>query len=311
MLGERCTAVRLDLRQGRPVLTAAEEGEPADVGRWRPWLRGSRLVLVLGSDQRFLQTLDRPEVPEADLPLALRWPMAEALSAEAEQLLTAAVSLPRLNEATRQQVLGVAARLETVQAPLAALAGAGLDVRRIDIIDTALRGMALLQQPLPPSAVAVCLVGQTACIGLIRNGQIAGLRSVPLPPREGYADIDLAEQLALNTRRTFDHYERQALLGPRTEAGDPLAVGGVLASVASLSQAGQEIFTSALPQPPKALDLTPLVPDAALRERCTGHDLFTALAFVALARMHDHGMVEPADGQTADAQPAWAAGGAA
>jgi hypothetical protein len=293
MVGPRCAVVRVEVRALGLQLTAAAEGEPTDLASWKPLFRGSKGVLVLRSEERFLLTLDKPEVPDADLALAVRWPMGEALSAEPEQLLTTALPLPRPNEAMRAQVLGIATRLDAAQAQLAALRAAGLDIRSIDIIDSALRGMALLQDVVPPSAVAVCLVGHSVSIGLIQNGRIAALRSVPLPHRDGYADAELAEQLALNTRRTFDHYERQALLSQRASDGAAaVAVGRTLACVGSLSQAGLDTFTSALPEAPQLFDVTTALHCSdELRQRCAGHDELQALACVAAARLHDAGAV--------------------
>jgi hypothetical protein len=205
-----------------------------------------------------------------------------------------AVPLPRVNEAVRAQVLGVATRLETAQGQLATLRKVGIDVRSIDVIDSALRGMALLQETLPASTVAVCLVGNNMSIGLIQHGQICALRSVPLPAREGYADADLAEQLALNTRRTFDHYERQAMLSHRSADHNaaPVTVGRALASVGSLSQAALDTFCTALPDAPQLFDVAGSLhcaEDIALR--CAGNDELTALACVAAARLFDTGPV--------------------
>jgi hypothetical protein len=294
MLGPRCAVVRLESRADGLHLVAADDGEPTDLARWKPLFKGSRGVLVLRSEERFLQTLDKPEVPEAELNLAVRWPMGEALGTEPEQLLTMALPLPRVNEAVRAQVLGVATRLETAQGQLASLRQAGIDVRSIDVIDSALRGMALLQDTLPASTVAVCLVGSNMSIGLIQHGQICALRSVPLPEREGHADADLAEQLALNTRRTFDHYERQAMLSHRSadHSAAPMAIGRALASVGSLSQAALDTFCTALPDAPQLFDVATSLHGAEdIARRCAGNDELTALACVAAARLFDTGPV--------------------
>lgn len=296
MVGETCAVVRLQSRPDGLHLLAAEHGGPADLRRWKKLFRGSLGVLVLRSEERYLLALDKPEVPDAELNLAIRWPMGEALSVEPEELLTTALPLPRSNEAARPQVLGIAARIEAVKGQLAGLRKAGIDVRSIDVVDSALRGMALLQADLPQSAVAIALVGNTMSIGLIQQGRIAALRSVPLPEREGHADAELAEQLALNARRTFDHYERQAMLNQRSldhgGASVPMAVGRALASVATLSDAGLETFCSALPDAPMLFDLrTRLRGSPELHERCLAHDELTALVCVATARLFDTGPV--------------------
>lgn len=290
MLGDRCQGVRVEAGDGRPRVVEAVEGDAAELRRWKPWLRGSRVVLVLDAEQRQLQLRDRPGVPDEEMAQALRWPMAETLGVDAEALLVSAVGLPPLNEASRPQVLGVAALMDTVK-PLLAMAGrTGVEIRHIDVIDTAMRGMVLLHRPRLRSAVTVCLAGSAVCIGLIRDGGIAGLRSVPLPAREGASDLALADQLALNARRTFDYYERQAGLMAR-DAGT-LAIDHALASVESLSPEAYEIFASALPQAPERFRVDEVLDGAPeVLQRCHGHDQLTALACVGVARLHDHGVL--------------------
>jgi len=292
-VGKECAVVRLEARSDGVHLVAVDSGEVSELPRWKPLFRGACGVLVLRSEERFLLALDKPEVPPAELNLAVRWPMGEALGAEPEQLLTTALPLPRMNEAVREQVLGIAARIESVQAQLATLRAAGIDIRSIDVVDSALRGMALLQPEVPGSAVAVALVGNTMSIGLIQEGRICALRSVPLPQRVGHSDNDLAEQLALNARRTFDHYERQAMLSHRgAEGSTPMPIGRALASVGSLSQDGLETFCSALPDVPQLFNLQAAVhASEELLVRCAGHDELTALACVAATRLFDTGPV--------------------
>ena len=291
MVGKQCALVRVEARGDGLHLMAAEICEPHELARFKSLFRRGRGLLVLRSEERFLLTLDKPEVPDAELNLAVRWPMGEALSAEPEQLLTTALALPRLNEAVKPQVLAIAARLDAVQAQLASLRKVGIDIRSIDVVDSALRGMALLQPEVPTSTVAVALVGTNMSIGLIQQGQLCALRSVPLPDRVGETDALLAEQLALNARRTFDHYERQAMLSQRNVDGaQPVLVGRALASVASLSKDGLETFCSALPEAPQLFDLQGMLKGTAeLHARCQGHDELTALACVAATRLFDAG----------------------
>jgi hypothetical protein len=208
-------------------------------------------------------------------------------------------------------VMGIAARIEAVQAQLASLRAAGIDLRSIDVVDSALRGMALLQPEMPGSVVAVALVGNTMSIGLIQQGGICALRSVPLPQRSGHADAELAEQLALNARRTFDHYERQAMLSQRgSEGSSAMAIGRALASVGSLSQDGLETFCSALPDKPQLFQLDHLLhASPELHARCAGHDELTALACVAATRLFDTGPVVRRAAPPSDAVGGDAAGG--
>ena len=290
MVGEVATVVRVEARASGLHLVAAETGPANDLSRCKSLFRGGVGLLVLRSEDRFLLMLDQPQVPAEELHLALRWPIGEALGMECEELLTAAVPLYRSNEAARPQVLGIAARLDKVKAQLDVLQQAGIKLRSIDVADTALRGMVLMQPQLAGSAFTLALMGSTMYIGLIQEGSICALRSVPLPERDGQSDARLALQLALNARRTFDHYGRQALMTPR--GGAPAGIGRAVASVASLSVAGQDTFCQALPEPPELFDLFAfLQAPPSVRARCTGSDELTALACVAAARLFDTGPV--------------------
>ena len=106
MLGSSCHAVRVQPNAAGGVeMTAAVEGTPADLKAWASLFAGSQPLLVLRSEERHLLTIDKPEVPDAELALAVRWPLGEALDTEAEQLLTTALPLPRINDSLRPQVL--------------------------------------------------------------------------------------------------------------------------------------------------------------------------------------------------------------
>lgn len=305
MLGDTCSVVRVQRQAGAAQLqlTQAASGGPELLRQCKAqgWFDGAQVVLVLGSGERHFLTLDRPEVPPEELALAARYPLAEAMEVEAENLLATATPMPLINDALRPQMLAVAAQLDPVRARLAQLAGAGVRVRNIDIVDSALRGMVLLQgqaqqpgqqqgqsqtqgQPGQAQAedgcVALASVGADICIGLIWQYQFCALRALALPPTAGRSardDSDFQEQLALQIQRTADHYERQATR---------LAVRSVLASLPALSEEAQRTVLGALPLSARSFELSQalqLAPDAA--QACAGNSDLTALACVAAARL--------------------------
>lgn len=248
---------------------------------------GSRTVLVLPQEQRQLLALERPEVPDAELPLAVRFPLAEALEQEPDQVLATALVLPRISEAGRDQVLAIGAPLPAVQQQLAALKAVGIKARSIDIIDSALRGMALLHAQREAAAgdddrdgrVVLAFVGHTICIGLLWRGAFCALRSLPLPTREPRDAAEFEEHLALHIQRTTDQFERQAT---------QLAVRRVLAAMPSLAPDVRESVRDSLPLTPELFDAASVFdgPDAALAA-VAGHNDLSALACVAAARLVD------------------------
>ena len=283
MMGERCLAARVETATpgGRMRLVAVTEGPASDLKRWRDerLFAQSQALLVLRSNERQFITIDKPEVPDAELHLAVRWPLAEALETEAEQLLTTALRLPQINPALHAQVLAVASRLDTVRAHLAVLEQAGIKVRSIDVTDSALRGMSLLQGSDHDGSVVLAFIGNDICIGLLWRSEFCALRTLALPVRQPRDDAEFEEHLALHIQRTSDHFERQAT---------QLAIRHVLASLPSLAPQARESVRAALPLQARLFELESVFEmSGSTREHCEGDNDLTALACVAAARLID------------------------
>ena len=285
MLGDSCLLARVEPGSGsaRPKLAEALEGEPADLARWRAagLFDDSLATLVLRSTERHVLTLDRPEVPAAELPLAVRWPLGESLEVEPDQLLATAVEMPRINDAAPAQVLAIAARLEPVQAQLATLRAAGIAVRSIDVTDSALRGMRVLFPADNDGWVVLAMIGNDVCIGLLWHGSFCALRTLALPVRQPRDTQEFEEQLALHIQRTADLFERQAR---------QLAIRQMLAAMPALSEASRAAVRSALPLSARVFAVDEAFETSAvIAERCSDHNDLTALACVATARLFDLG----------------------
>lgn len=295
-LGDRCIAARVEAgAEGEaPRLAAVAECKPEDLRGWRErgLFKASRPVLVLRAEDRHLQTLDRPDVPEAELPLAARWPLAEALEADPAELLATAVAMPRINDAAKPMMLGVAARIEPVRAHLKRLADVGIKVRHIDVMDTALRGMALLHAQDTDGRVVAAFIGGDICIGLVWQGRFCALRSLALPVRKPRDEGDFEEHLALHIQRTADLFERQAT---------QLAIRHVLASMPSLPQAARESVRASLPLDARLFDIAEAMEMTGLtREQLDGDNDLQALACVAAARLLDATAPEAAEPAAAE-----------
>jgi hypothetical protein len=280
-IGDTCLVVRVEPGRngGRPCVAQALEGVASDLPRWRAsgLFEGSRSVLVLSGAERHVLTLDRPEVPAEELGMAIRWPLGESLEVEAEQLLTSALEMPRINDAAPVQVLAIAAHIEPVRAKLALLRTAGIDVRSIDIQDSALRGMRALLPADNDGWVTLAMIGRDLCIGLLWHGRFCALRTLALPLRQPRDSREFEDQLALHIQRTADLFERQAR---------QLAIRHVLAALPALTPQSRANVASALPLPTRLFALEEVFEvSALLQERCGDHNDLTALACVAAARM--------------------------
>ena len=282
-LGERCMAARVEAGApgAQPRLAAVAECAPADLRGWRErkLFAGSQAVLVLRGADRHIQTLDRPEVPDEELSLAVRWPLAETLEAEPDALLATALPLPRINDAVRPLVLAVAARVEPVRAQMKQLKDIGVKLRHIDVSDSALRGMALLHAQDTDGRVVLAFIGGDICIGLVWRGEFCALRTLALPVRQPRDEAEFEEHLALHIQRTADHFERQAT---------QLAIRHVLASMPSLPPAARESVRASLPLNARLFDLAEVMEmSGTTREHVDGDNDLTALACVAAARLID------------------------
>lgn len=291
MLGTPHLLVRVESARepGGPMrLTAAQETAAGTLKTWKDnkLFAGSRALLVLGQEDRQLLAIERPEVPDAELNLAVRFPLAEALEQEPDQVLSTALTLPRISEGGRGQVLAVGGALGKIEAQLAQLAEAGIKPRSIDIIDSALRGMTLLQARAQPDAgdapigqVVLAFVGRSICIGLLWRGEFCALRSLPLPVREPRDAAEFEEHLALHIQRTTDQFERQAT---------QIAVRQVLAAMPSLQAEMRESVRGSLPLDARLFDIGEVFDmPPPLRELLRQHNDLHALACVAAARLID------------------------
>ncbi len=283
MLGERCLLARVQSggEEGRLVLSAVAEGEATALRTWKAQghFDHSQAVLVLRHHERHLLTMDRPEVPDAELALAVRFPLAEAMETEPDELLCTALALPRINEAMRPQVLAVAGRVAPTKAQLAQLHAAGIKLRAIDTVDSALRGMTLLQDAGADGVVALAFIGNDICIGLLWRGEFCALRTLALPVRAPRDNGEFEEQLALHIQRTADHFERQATA---------LAVRHVLAAMPGLPAPARESLRAALPLNAKLFELDKhMSMNGVTAEHIESDNDLTALACVAAARLLD------------------------
>ncbi len=279
MLGERCLAVRLTSGggDGRLRLVAASSGGPEVIPAWQSLAKGSTPVLVLGARERQIQSLDKPQVLDSELAMAVRWPAAAAQDIDPDELLCTAMPLPAISSTARQQVLAISSPLATARQHLDTLRAHRLDVRHIDVIDSALLGILRLQGNAQEACVSIAAVGGSLCIGLMWEGQLAALRSLALPTGQGRQGDDFQDALSLHIQRSVDSFERQATL---------LAIRHVVLSLPAMSYAGREGVASSVPADTRIFDLEHWMDiDDSLLPLLRGHEELHALACVAASRL--------------------------
>lgn len=279
MLGERCLAVRLATggQDGRLRLQAASSGGPEALASWRSLAKGSTPLLVLSSTERNIQLLDKPQVLDDELAMAVRWPAAAAQDVDPDQLLCTALALPMTSSSARPQVLAISSLLDTAQKHLQALRAQRIDVRHIDIIDSSLLGMLRLQSIAQEACVSIASTGSNLCIGLMWQGQFCALRTVALPSGHSRHSDDYRDALSLHIQRSVDSFERQATL---------LSIKHVVLNLPGMSFAGREAVAAALPIESRIFDLEHWVDiDPSLAPLLRGQEELSALACVAAARL--------------------------
>lgn len=284
-VGPRCAFVRLgpgsEGPTGRLRLLGAEHGSTADLKRWgaSKLTRGAALTLVLQQADRQTLVQDRPDVPDQELAQALRFNAAEAMDAEPETLLTAAVAMPLINNNQRLQALTIAAPLDVVRAQLDQLSQAGMSVRSVDVADSALRGMAVLSRVGDAGSIMLSVQEGSASIALIWNNQFCALRVLPLPSAGPGQEALLEEQLALQIQRTADQFERQA---------SNLSVKHLLAALPLMPAHRRQPVCDGLPFGARQFLLSEALEGSAeLLQRCDNDATLNQLACVAAARWMD------------------------
>jgi hypothetical protein len=279
MVGERCAAVRMATggTDGRLRLVAASAGGPEVLPSWAQLAKGSTPLLVLGPRDRQIQSLDKPQVLDSELAMAVRWPAAAAQDIDPDLLLCTALPVPAISSTARPQVLAISSPLATAKTQLDKLRDHRLDVRHIDVIDSALLGILRLQAAGDDACVTIAAVGGSLCIGLMWQGRFGALRTLALPTGQGRQGDDFQDALSLHIQRSVDSFERQATL---------LSIRRVVLSLPAMSYAGREAVAATVPSDTRIFDLEHWVDvDPAIGALLRGHEELHALACVAACRL--------------------------
>ncbi|MDJ0738689.1 MAG: hypothetical protein QNJ91_03170 [Gammaproteobacteria bacterium] len=181
-------------------------------------LRGQPVVATLPHDTYSLVQLERPEVPDDELAEAMRWRVRDLIDFPVEQAVIDVFPLPESQRPGAPALLYVVvAKAQAVDALVEALHDAGLSVMAIDLVEMAIRNLAMhVDRPQRPRAYLQLQSAQTVI-------EIADATQVYLS-RRVMQDFDVEadrallhaqmENLALEVQRSLDYFESQYALGP-------------------------------------------------------------------------------------------------
>lgn len=214
-LADRIAYARVDRRVAVPRLLAA--GEIAVAGEnWREALanlhaRGPASLVLRAADYR-LRLVDAPNVPADELKAAVRWQIQDQLDFHADDGTFDVLAVPHPEHLSHvRQLFAVAAR-NTLLADETALAlAAGLDLKIIDIIETAQRNIAARLEKSGRALAVFSFIESGGLLTLSLDGELCMARTLAVNPAilDG-CDLGAAlERPTLEIQRTLDHFDRQ------------------------------------------------------------------------------------------------------
>lgn len=212
---DRVAYARVDRRTAVPRLLAA--GEVAVEGeQWREALaslhgKGPVSLVLRPSDYR-LRLVDAPNVPPEELKSAVRWQIQDQLDFHADDGTFDVLAVPQPEHLTHVRQLFVVAARNTLVADETALAlAAGVNLKVIDILETAQRNIAARLEK-PGRALAVfSFIESGGLLTLSLDGELCMARTLGVNPAIlDTGDLSaVLERPTLEIQRTLDHFDRQ------------------------------------------------------------------------------------------------------
>ncbi len=180
--------------------------------------RGLPVVATLPASAYSLVQLEAPELDADELREAVRWRVKDLIDFPVEEAVIDVFPLPASRRpGAPSLVYVVVARSNQVESLAGLLRDAGLRVEAIDIVEMAIRNLALhLDRPGRPRAYLQIQPDQT--IIEIADGSRIFLSRRVMQEFDPGADTELLqaqmENLALEVQRSLDYFESQYALGP-------------------------------------------------------------------------------------------------
>jgi MSHA biogenesis protein MshI len=168
-------------------------------------LRDLPLTCLLAAEDYQTVMVESPQVAEDELRTALRWKVKDLISFHIDDAVLDHLALPTLpGRAANTWV--VAAKSAAVRALAEEYRQAGLDLRVIDIRETAQRNLTALLAPDDYAVAMLHMDGQDSLLTFNQGGELLLSRRIE---GRGAAQEQLLDRVGLETQRSVDYFERQ------------------------------------------------------------------------------------------------------
>jgi len=171
----------------------------------REHFRGLRGNGVLAMDKYQLLMVDAPDVPAEELRAAVKWKIRDLIDFHIDDVVIDVFDVPaRAVASPSRSLYVVAARAGAVRELVDRLFAAGLDIGAIDIVEMALRNLALADSGEDERLVTLYLERDRGVIVLSRGATLYFTRQLDL----GYAGVggpEVNARLSLEIQRSLDY----------------------------------------------------------------------------------------------------------
>lgn len=192
-------------KEGDDVATLARLRRELDLDRYR-------CMTVLKARDYQMFAVDRPEVPEAEARVAVRWSLKDMLDYPLESATVDAVSVPSADSSRKPQMLAIAARNEAIAATVRPFNDADIELSAIDVPELAQRNLARLLETEGRGLALFGVDDSAATVTFTSGGELYQSRRIEVALKD-FENEDGAEALydrvALELQRSLDHFDRQ------------------------------------------------------------------------------------------------------
>ncbi|MCW5603025.1 MAG: agglutinin biogenesis protein MshI [Burkholderiales bacterium] len=195
-----------------------EGGDSAALARLRRELHLARYrctTLLQPADYQVMQ-VDAPDVPDAELKIALRWRIKDMIDYPVEAATVDAVRIPAGNGAAARspQVLAVAAKRGTIAATVEPFSSADIPLEAIDIPEMALRNVAHLFEEPARGLATLVFDDEGGLLTFTCDGELYQYRRIDVSLRIFASAGDgqrqqIYDRIVLELQRSLDNFDRQ------------------------------------------------------------------------------------------------------
>jgi len=192
-------------KEGDDVATLTRLRRQLNLDRYRC------LTLLKRRDYQMF-SVDRPEVPDAEVRAAARWSLKDLLDYPLEAATVDAVGVPAGDGGRKPQMLAIAARNEAVAATVRPFNEADIELIAIDVPELAQRNLAHLLETEGRGLALFGVDEDSATVTFTADGELYQSRriEVSLGDFENEAAAEsLYDRVALELQRSLDHFDRQ------------------------------------------------------------------------------------------------------